>query len=245
MFFKPTVLQHQLNDLAQREACGLLAQHIELGDESAQIGTRLARHRTDTVVQRAARRARHILQLLNGAQTNAARRKINHAHEAGVVLRVLQQAQIRQRVLDFGALEKAQAAVHAVRHASIKKRSFHHPALRVAAVKQRNFLALCTIADELFDLIDKPLCLGKVTGRFRHPHRLARTGFGAQVFPEPLAVVADELVGRIKNISETAVIALQLDLLRDIEFTHKICHVADPRAAKSVNALVVVAHRHH
>jgi hypothetical protein len=56
-------------------------------------------------------------------------------------LRVLEQAQIGQRVLDFGALEEAQAAVHAVGHAGIEQRRLDHPALRVAAVQHGDLLA--------------------------------------------------------------------------------------------------------
>jgi hypothetical protein len=57
-------------------------------------------------------------------------------------VRVLQQAQVGQRVLDFGAFKKAQAAIHAVGHAGIEQRRFDHPALRVAAVEHGDFLAL-------------------------------------------------------------------------------------------------------
>ena len=35
MLQQPAVLQHQLDDLAQGQATGLLAQHIKLGDKSA------------------------------------------------------------------------------------------------------------------------------------------------------------------------------------------------------------------
>ena len=195
MRFKPAVRQHQPNDFAQAHALGLLAQHIELGDKGAQVGAGLARHGADAVVQGTARGARNVLQLLDAARTDAARRKVDHAHEAGVVVRVLEQAQIGQRVLDLGALEKAQAAIDAVRHPGVEQRGFHDPALRIAAVQQRNLLALAAVPHQLLDLVDKPLGLGKIAGRLIHPHRLARSGLGAQGFSQPLAVVADQLVG--------------------------------------------------
>ena len=148
-------------------------------------------------------------------------------------------------MLDLGALEKAQAAINPVGHASVEQRCFHHPALRIAAVQQRNFLALGALTHQLAHFIDKPLCLGKVADGLDHPHRLARAGLGAQVFAQPLAVVADQLIGRIQNVAETAVVALELDLVRDVEFAHKVSHVAHACAAKRVNALVVVTDRHH
>ena len=47
------------------------------------------------------------------ARADAARREVDDAQEAGVVVRVLDQPQVGQRVLDLGALEEAQAAVDA------------------------------------------------------------------------------------------------------------------------------------
>ena len=160
-------------------------------------------------------------------------------------MRVLKQAQISQRVFNFRALEKAQAAVNAVRQAGIEQRCFHHPALRIAAVKQGDFLALAAFAHQLLDLVHKPLRLGKITGRFIHAHRLARAGFGAEVFAQAFGVVTDQCIGRIKDVAEAPVIALELDLLLNPELAHKVGHVAHASAAKGVNALVVVAHRHH
>ena len=125
------VVEHQLDDLAQGAALGLLAHHVDLGGKGADGSARATRHTADRIVQRAARRARHVLQQLDAARANTARREVHHPHEAGVVVRVLQQAQIRQRMFDLGALEKAQTAVHAVRHAGVEQRCLHHPALRV------------------------------------------------------------------------------------------------------------------
>ena len=98
-------------------------------------------------------------------------------------------------MLDFSALEKPQAAVHPVRHTGIEQRGFHHPALRIAAVQQRNFLALDAVTHQLLDFIDKPLRLGKVAGGLVHAHRLAGAGFGRQVLAKAFAVVADQLIG--------------------------------------------------
>ena len=42
VLFEPAVLQHQLDDLAQAQARRLLAQHVDLGDEGAEVGAGLA-----------------------------------------------------------------------------------------------------------------------------------------------------------------------------------------------------------
>ena len=117
--------------------------------------------------------------------------------------------------------------------------------MRIAAVKQGDFLALAAFAHQLLDLVHKPLRLGKVTGRFINTHRLARAGFGAEVFAQALGVVTDQRIGRVEDVAEAAVIALELDLLLNLELAHKVGHVAYARTAKSVNALVVVANCHH
>ena len=56
-------------------------------------------------MQRAADAARRVLQHFDAARADTARRKIHDAHKAGVVLRVLQQAQVGQRTLDLGTLK--------------------------------------------------------------------------------------------------------------------------------------------
>ena len=72
--------------------------------------------RADALAEAAAAGPGRVLQLLERARADAARREVDDPQEAGVVVRVLDQAQVRERVLDLGALEEAQAAVHLVRH---------------------------------------------------------------------------------------------------------------------------------
>ena len=195
-----------------------------------------------------------VLQLLGAARTNAARWEVDHPHEAGVIARVLQQAQISQCVLDFSAFEKAQTPIHPVRHARIEQGGFNHPALGIAAVQHSDFvargnalaaIAVLTIAQQLPHFIDHPLRLGKVAGGLVHPHRLARALVGAQVFAQAPLVVADQGIGAVQNVAVAAVILFQLDLVAHAKFAHKVGHVAHPCAAKCVNALVVVAHSKH
>ncbi|MNV37166.1 hypothetical protein D3C71_1286760 [compost metagenome] len=113
---QPRGFEHLLDDAAQVQALGLLTQHIHHGHKRAQVGARLAGHGAHRVVQRAACGAGGVLQHLDAARADATRRKVDHAREAGVVVWVLQKAQVGQRVLDFSAFKKPQAAVHAVRH---------------------------------------------------------------------------------------------------------------------------------
>ena len=145
-------------------------------------------------------------------------------------------------MFDFSALEKAQAAVHTVGHGHVEKRGFNYPALRVGAVEHGDFLAVHAVAYELLHLVDHPLRFGKIAGCLVNAHRLTRALLGAQVLAQAAAVVADERVGRIEDIAVAAVVLLQLDLVPHVELAHKVGHIADPRTAKGINALVVVTH---
>ncbi|EWS63306.1 hypothetical protein Y695_03462 [Hydrogenophaga sp. T4] len=145
-------------------------------------------------------------------------------------------------MLDFSALEEAQAAVHAVRHAGVEQRGFHHAALRVAAVEHGHLALGHVFSRELLHLVHHPLRFGEIAGGFEHAHRLARAGVGAQVLAQAVAVVADQLVGRVEDVADAAVVLLQLDLVLHAELAHEVGHVAHARAAEGVDALVVVAH---
>ena len=93
--------------------------------------------------------------------------------------------------------------------------------------------------------LDQPLRLGKVAGRLIDPHLLAGSRFGTQVLAQALGIATDQLVGRIEDIAEAAVVLLQLDDALDPVFALEIGHIANACAAKGIDALVVIADRHH
>eukprot|EP01137_Pigoraptor_chileana_P033352 Opistho-2@24100 len=238
-------LEDLLDDLAQVQALGQIAGRVDQLGEALQIATRLARHGADALVEAAARGARRILQQLDRPRADAARREVHHTQEAGVVVRVLQQAQIGQRVLHLGAFEEAQAAIDAIGNAGIEQRRLDHPRLRIAAVEHGDFLAGDAAAVHGLGLLDQPLRLGEIAGGFVDAHRLAGAGIGAQVLAQALAVAADQLVGRVEDVAEAAVVLLQLDDVLDAVLALEVDHIADPGASEGVDALVVVAHRQH
>ena len=234
-----------LDDLAQRQPARGFAHRIDLGDEGLHVAAALADDRTHALIQAAPAGARCILQQLDRPRADAAGREVDDAQKTGVVVRVLDQPQITQRVLDLGTLEKAQAAVDLVRDAGVEQRAFQHPALRIAAVQQRDVASRGAVAVQLLRLFDEPLRFGKVAGGLEHAHLFARAGLGAQVLAQTARVARDQLVGRIEDVAIAAVIALQLDDLLHLELALEVGHVADLRTAKRVDALVVVADREH
>src|SRR5947199_354093 len=80
--------------------------------------------------------------------------------------------------------------------------------------------------------------------RLRPLERAASCSCSSVRAPMP-RVVADQLVGRIEDVAERAVVLLQLDDLLDTVLALEVGHVADQRAAEGVDALVVVADGEH
>ena len=63
---------------------------------------------------------RGVLQRFKTAAADTARREIDDADKGRIVVRIDNQTQVGQRMLDFLPVKKAQPAMHAVRHAGGK-----------------------------------------------------------------------------------------------------------------------------
>ena len=81
-----------------------------------------------TVVQ-----ARRVGKLLDRARSDTARREVDHARKRGVVVGVVDETQIRKRMLHFLALEKPQSAIHPVRDPRIHQRVLDGARLRICS----------------------------------------------------------------------------------------------------------------
>jgi hypothetical protein len=84
------------DDLAQRLSERRRAHRVDALRERGEIGAALAADRADALPEAAAARARRVLQLLDRARADAARREVDDAQQAGVVVRVLDQPQVRE-----------------------------------------------------------------------------------------------------------------------------------------------------
>jgi hypothetical protein len=116
---------------------------------------------------------RALLQSLDRSRAYASRRKIDHAQERAVVRGRGDQAQIGERVLHFGALEKAHAAIDAVRHARVEQRVLDHTRLRVGAVEHGDLRRRDAIGNQAIDDVDDECRLVDVGWRGKGAHRLA------------------------------------------------------------------------
>src|SRR6185295_11302996 len=79
-------LEHVDDDLAQRQAARRRAHRVDPRRERRQVGAALAGDRADALPEALSARARSVLQLLDRARTDAARREVDDAQEAGVVV---------------------------------------------------------------------------------------------------------------------------------------------------------------
>ena len=115
---------HVVDALRQRQAGAVLAHELDEHDELQQPrAARAARHRHGTVEADAVG-ARRVLQVFERAGADAARREVHHPQEGAVVVRILDQPQVGQGMLDLGPLEEAQPAVDLVGHPGRKQRVF-------------------------------------------------------------------------------------------------------------------------
>src|SRR5690606_16817656 len=123
-------------------------------------------------IQAAALLAGNVGELLDTACTDAAGREIDDAQPRCVVMRIVEQAQIGQRMLDLLALEEAQAAIHAVANARREQCVLDDPRLRIAAVQNRDLAAAAPLIDQRADLVEHPLGLEKIGGLLRNAYGL-------------------------------------------------------------------------
>ena len=107
---------HVIDALRQGQAGTVLTHELDEHDELQQPrAARTACHGHGTV-EADAMGARRVLQVFERAGADAARREVHHPQEGAVVVRVLDQPQVGQGVLDLGPLEEAQPAVDLVGH---------------------------------------------------------------------------------------------------------------------------------
>ena len=136
---------------------------------------------------------------VHGFGADAAHRQIHHALEGGVVGAAGDEAQIGQGILDFRALEEAQAAVHAVGHARIQERLFEHPRLRVRAVQHRDLAPRAAARHPFADAVDHEIrFVALIEGRIELD-ALAVLAAGPQGLAEPAGIVRDQGVGRLQE----------------------------------------------
>ena len=133
--------------------------------------------------------------LVDGFLPDTAWRMIYRTLEGLVRARARNHAQVAQRVLDLGTLEKSQAAVDPVRDAAGDQHFLKLTRLRVGTIQHGNFFAAAPLHHPVLDAVDdKSRLVFFVVSRVIHD-RLARIAVGPEFLAEALAVVVDQRVG--------------------------------------------------
>ena len=137
--------------------------------------------------------------LAHGVQTlraDAAGGQVHDALERGIVAAVRDQAQVRQRILDFGALEEPQAAVDLVGNTCREERLFKHPRLRVRAVQDRDLAPRARRAapSRGCDAVTNSASSRSLKAAYRRIGSPCAP-LGPQVLAEPAGVMRDQPVG--------------------------------------------------
>src|SRR5699024_7198744 len=138
-------------------------------------------------------------------------RRVDRALERGVIVAIGRQAQIRQRILDLGALEKALAAIYAIGQVALDELLLEVARLRVGAVQDGAIARTAAVADmrvDAFDHVTRLVLL--VVGRIQRD-RLAVVAIGPQIFSQTPAVARDDGVGGLQDSGGGAIILFQPD----------------------------------
>ena len=104
------------------------------------------------------------------------------------------QTQISERVFDLGALEKAQAAVHAIRRAGLHQLFFEHARLGVGAIQDGDLRALAAGRLPRLNAVEHETRLVDLVERGVQRNALTVRAVGPQFLAEPAVVVPDDRV---------------------------------------------------
>ena len=240
-------LEHGLGELARRHPDGELAPALEVLEQLEQRGARLGAQFVGRAERPAggdealAGIARGAPQELQGGLAEAALGLVGDALEGEIVVRLMDHAQIRDRVADLGALVEARAADHPIGQAEIDEALLEGAGLEAGAHQDRDVVEAAAAALVGLDLLADEARLLLVVPQGRDAHPLALLVLGPQRLAEPRAVVGDQARGGAQDVAGRAVVALQADHPGAGEVLLEAQDVADLGAAPAVDRLVVVA----
>ena len=242
------LVQDDLGQLGVRQRVALLAPALERVEQAAQAAARLRLqlvgldHGARRHGQRHAALAGMVVQELHGGVAEAALGHVDDALEGEIVVRRIDEAQIGERVADFGALVEARAADDAVGQAERDEALFEFAHLERGAhqdgdlVERRGRFAL-----QLLDLLADGAGFLLGVPDAGDGDLFAELVVGAQRLAEPAFVMGDQVRGGGEDVAGGAVVALQPDHVGAGEVVLEAQDVVDLGAAPAVDRLVVVA----
>ena len=243
------LVEDDLGELVVRQRIALLAPAVESVEHAAQRAARLGLqlvgldHGAGGLGERHAALARMIVQKLHGGIAEPALGHIDDALEGEIVGRRIDDAQISQRIADFGALIEARAADDAIRQTERDKAVFEFAHLERGAHQDGDLIERMALAAplQLLDLLaDGARFFLGVPGA-GDGDLLARHVVGAQRLAEAALVMRDQMRGGGEDVAGGAVIAFEPDHLGAGKIVLEAQDVVDLGAAPAIDRLVVVA----
>ena len=159
-----------------------------------------------------------------------ARRRVDDPQQRDVVVRVVQQVQIGQDVLDLLALVELQAVDDLVRDALLPQRVFDQPREGVDAVEDGKVARPAPAgADLVGDLLGDPVRFVLARRVDHQPYGRARRIVGEQLLRFPPDVVRDQVIGDPEDLGRAAEILLQphdLDLRKSFSNSRMLLRFA-------------------
>ena len=180
------------------------------------------------------------LQAVHHALADAARRHVDHPPQAHVVVRVDDELEVGERVLDFLALVEADAADDLVGNALAHQRVFDGSRLRVDPVEHGD-RAVDVLGARLLQRADDEVgFLELVVAAVGDDARTA-LAVGPQPLVLAVAVLADDGAGGVEDDLRRAVVLLQPDGCGLREVALEVEDVAEVGAAPLVDRLIRIA----
>ena len=178
---------------------------------------------------------------LQGRFAEAALGQIDDPLEGEIVIRLMDHAQIGDRVANLGPLVEARPADHPIGQAEMDEPLLEGTGLIARPDQDRDVVEVAALTLVRLDLLADETGLLLVVPAARDTHPLALLALGPQRLAEARAVVRDQPGCRPQYMSGRAVVALEADHLRARKILLKAQDVADLRAAPAVDRLIVVA----
>ena len=183
-------------------------------------------------------------QAIHARVADAAPRPVRDAQERGGVERVVQHLQVRDEVLDLGALVEARPADDLVGDPLADEHVLQHPRLRVRPVEDRDLLGRVALLDERGDLGGHEPRLGVLVLHLDRVHRQPLAELRPEVLLLALAVVCDHRVRRVEDRVGRAVVLLERDHAGLGEVALELEDVPDVGASECVDRLIWISDHH-
>ena len=188
-----------------------------------------------------------VVQHLHGGVAEAALGHVDDALEGEIVGRLRDDAQVGQRVADFGALVEPRAADDAIGQAELDEALLEFAHLERGAHQNGDLVERVVLAFvargalELFDLLADRAGLFLRVPAAGDLHFFAEHILGAQRLAEPAFIVRDQVRGGGEDVAGAAVIAFEPDDLGAGKIVIEAQDVVDLGAAPAIDRLVVIA----